>query len=75
MKEKLKIKTGGIRLFFFNEHLNRKKYKLDLLPLLPKESLLGKASPLTLFSTSRVHCISHFLLRVWFTMSLMFIEK
>ena len=75
MEEKLKIKTSGIRLFFFNEHLNRKKYKLNLLPLLPKEILLGKASPLTLLLTFRVHRISHFLLCVWFAMLLMFIEK
>ena len=45
---------------FFYEDSNRKKNKLDLLSLLPKESLLAKASPLTLFSTFRVYCISLF---------------
>lgn len=51
------------------------KHKLDFLSLLPKESLLAKAAPLTLFSTFRVYCISLFLLYVWFAMPLMFIGK
>lgn len=57
---KIKNKNLRYQAFFMRRIRTEKKHKLDLLSLLPKESLLAKASPLTLFSTFRVYCISLF---------------